>query len=400
MGNSAQSPSGSASFVSGFPASNVDAVMPEPEYYFTSGEIVANASRPNKDGYALAYSNATFPGMSGGPVLNEQGEMIGIHGRGERAERLQNSQVRNDIAVLKTEFNYAIPINTFLSLAPQINKNLALRIPSPSVLSAPKADDFFLQADEKYERRDYNGAIADYDQAIRLDPKYALAYNGRGAARRELGDNEGAITDYDQAIRLNPKDAVAYANREFVRKLGNNKKAIADYDQAIRLNPKDAVAYVGRGAARNELGDWDGAISDLTQAIRLDPKNALAYYYRGNVRSELGDKVGAITDLDQAIRLNPNDPIHYLASLYDYRGQVRSNSGDKKRAIVDYGEAIRLKPKDAWPYYNRGIVRSDLGDKVGAITDLQKAAALLKNKGSQKNYQVALKRLQQIINGR
>jgi tetratricopeptide (TPR) repeat protein len=333
MGNSAQSPSGSASFVSGFPASNVDAVMPEPEYYFTSGEIVANASRPNKDGYALAYSNATFPGMSGGPVLNEQGEMIGIHGRGERAERLQNSQVRNDIAVLKTEFNYAIPINTFLSLAPQINKNLTLRIPSPSVLSAPKADDFFLQADEKYERRDYNGAIA-------------------------------------------------------------------DYDQAIRLNPKDAVAYVGRGAARNELGDWDGAISDLTQAIRLDPKNALAYYYRGNVRSELGDKVGAITDLDQAIRLNPNDPIHYLASLYDYRGQVRSNSGDKKRAIVDYGEAIRLKPKDAWPYYNRGIVRSDLGDKVGAITDLQKAAALLKNKGSQKNYQVALKRLQQIINGR
>jgi S1-C subfamily serine protease len=75
-GDSAQNPSGSASFVSGFPASNVNAVISDPEYYFTSGEIVANASRPNKDGYALAYSNATFPGMSGGPVLNEQGELI------------------------------------------------------------------------------------------------------------------------------------------------------------------------------------------------------------------------------------------------------------------------------------------------------------------------------------
>ncbi|NJM74590.1 MAG: trypsin-like peptidase domain-containing protein [Acaryochloridaceae cyanobacterium RU_4_10] len=79
MGDSAQSPSGSASFVAGFPGTTE--VRSEPEYYFTSGKIAANGSRPNKDGYALAYSNPTLPGMSGGPVLNEQGELIGIHGQ-------------------------------------------------------------------------------------------------------------------------------------------------------------------------------------------------------------------------------------------------------------------------------------------------------------------------------
>jgi S1-C subfamily serine protease len=103
MGDSNQSPSGSASFVAGFPGTTE--VRSEPEYYFTSGEIAANGSRRNKDGYALAYSNPTLPGMSGGPVLNEQGELIGIHGRAEKVEKLQNSQLSNNIYVLKIEFN-------------------------------------------------------------------------------------------------------------------------------------------------------------------------------------------------------------------------------------------------------------------------------------------------------
>jgi S1-C subfamily serine protease len=234
MGDSAQNPSGSASFVAGFPGTTE--VRSEPEYYFTSGEIATNGSRPNKEGYALAYSNPTLPGMSGGPVLNEQGELIGIHGRAENAAVPQNAKLRDDIYVLKTEFNYAIPINTFLSLAPQVNKNLALRTPSPSISSAPKADDFFLQADEKLKRGDYKGAIADYDQAIRLNPKLAPAYNNRGWLRDELGDKQGAIADYDQAIRLDPKFAVAYGNRGFIRKaLGDRQGAIADLQKAATL---------------------------------------------------------------------------------------------------------------------------------------------------------------------
>jgi S1-C subfamily serine protease len=234
MGDSTQNPSGSVSFVAGFPSTTE--VRTEPEYYFTSGEIAANGSRPNKDGYALAYSNPTLPGMSGGPVLNEQGELIGIHGRAERAERLQNSQFRDDIAVLKTEFNYAIPINTFLTLAPQVNKTLALRTPSPSVSSAPNADDFFLQATAKNNIRDWKGAITDLDQAIRLNPKFARAYSNRGTSRYKLGDKQGAIADYTQAIRLNPKTTFAYYNRGLIRNaLGDKQGAIADYQKAADL---------------------------------------------------------------------------------------------------------------------------------------------------------------------
>jgi tetratricopeptide (TPR) repeat protein len=359
MGDSAQSPSGSASFVAGFPGTTE--VRSEPEYYFTSGEIAANGSRPNKDGYALAYSNPTLPGMSGGPVLNEKGELIGIHGRAERAEKLQNSQLSDDTYVLKTEFNYAIPINTFLTLAPQVNKTLALRTPSPPVSSAPKADDFFLQADEKHKEGDLKGAISDYDQAIKLNPKSALAYVGRGAVRYVLGDKQGANTDYNQAISLDPKMAVAYGLRGGYRNSSGDKQgAIEDFDQAIRLDPKYAFPYFNRGAARYTLGDKQGAIADLNQAISLDPKYVFAYVIRGRIRHSLGDK---------------------------------------QRAIKDFDQAIRLKPKYATAYYNRGKTRSELGDKQGAIADFQKAATLFKAQGYEKNHQRVLKYLQQ-INGR
>ncbi|MCG9889945.1 MAG: tetratricopeptide repeat protein [Thermosynechococcaceae cyanobacterium MS004] len=370
IGDSAQSPSGSTSFVAGFPGTNE--VGTEPEYYFTSGEIAANGSRPHKDGYTLAYSNQTLPGMSGGPVLNEQGEVIGIHGRGERADLLQNPRLRNDIAVLKTEFNYAIPINTFLALAPQVNKTLALRIPSPSVPSAPKADDFVLQADEKYNTGDLKGAIADLGQAIRLDPKSAVAYRNRGFVRNELGDKQGAIADYGQAIRVDPKNAVTYANRGNVRRaLGDKQGAIADLDQAIRLDPKFAVAYNNRGFFRNELGDKQGAIADYDQAIRLNPKFAGTYANRGRLRYQLGDKQGAITDYDQAIRLDPKSAVAYAN-----RGNVRRGLGDKQGAIADYDQAIRLDPKSAVAYRNRGFVRNQLGDKQGAIADYDQAIRL------------------------
>ncbi len=461
MGDSAQSRSGSASFVAGFPV--VTEVRSEPTFYFTPGEIAANASRPLKDGYALAYNNPTLPGMSGGPVLNAQGELIGIHGRAEAAERLQNSQVSQDIYVLKTELNYAIPINTFLSLAPQVNSTLAFKTPSSSISAVPKADDFFLQAEGKSRKGDLKGATSDLDQTIRLDPKYVVAYNNRGIIRAESGDLKGAIADFDQAIRVAPKSAVAYNNRGFARHtLGDDPGAIVDYDQAIRLDPKSALTYFNRGFARNELGDKQGAISDYDQTIRLDPKYVIVYVNRGNIYFQLGNRQAAITDYDQAILLDPKNALAFanranvrvalgyntgafddyaqaisldskLASAYNNRGLLRFGLGDLKGSIADYDQAIRLKPKLAGTYINRGNARAgsgdkqgaiadydqaiklnpklaaayngrgrsryELGDKQGAISDLNEAAVLYKANGNEKRYQSVLIKLQQ-INGR
>ncbi|MCG9891774.1 MAG: tetratricopeptide repeat protein [Thermosynechococcaceae cyanobacterium MS004] len=106
---------------------------------------------------------------------------------------------------------------------------------------------------------------------LRFTPLFfdAQSYN-RGNTRRALGDKQGAIADYDQAIRLNPKDAEAYNNRGVTRRaLGDNQGAIADYEEAIRLAPKDAAAYVNRGNIRSQLEDKQGAIIDLQTAASL-----------------------------------------------------------------------------------------------------------------------------------
>jgi tetratricopeptide (TPR) repeat protein len=89
------------------------------------------------------------------------------------------------------------------------------------------------------EGRYPNGAMADYTQAIKLDPKGVGAYLGRGNVRYVKGNLNGAMADYNQAIRLNPQFAAAYNNRGNVKERKRDLNgAMADYNQAIKLNPQ------------------------------------------------------------------------------------------------------------------------------------------------------------------
>jgi tetratricopeptide (TPR) repeat protein len=118
----------------------------------------------------------------------------------------------------------------------------------------------------------YDQAIADYTQAIRLDPNYAAVYNNRGNAYDDKGDNDRAIADYTQAIRLDPNYASAYygrGNAYYMKK--DYDRAIADYTQAIRLDPNDAKAYYNRGATYYDQKDYDRAIADFEAALKINP---------------------------------------------------------------------------------------------------------------------------------
>jgi tetratricopeptide (TPR) repeat protein len=110
---------------------------------------------------------------------------------------------------------------------------ISAKVPSITVAAEPKAEDFFIQGHEKYEKGDYQGAVAAFTQAIMLNPNDAQAYYNRGIARSSLGDKQGEIADYNQALRINPNYAKAYYNRGVARSdLGDKQGAVADYDQA------------------------------------------------------------------------------------------------------------------------------------------------------------------------
>jgi tetratricopeptide (TPR) repeat protein len=368
LGDSATSSRGTSCYVAGFPSTGY--ALTQPIYSFTKGELAANSNRPLADGYALMYNNSTLRGMSGGPVLNDRGEVIGIHGRGVEASAKQ-SDINPDIAVIKTEYNLGIPINTFLTLAPKVNSNLALRAPAP-VPQGPKADDFFLQAEQKSKNSDYQGAIKDYDQAIALNPQYAEAYASRGDARGSLSDYQGAQEDVDRAIALNPKLPEVYMTRGNIRVgLSDFQGALKDTNQAIALNPKSADAYTTRANVRGSLSDFQGALKDANQAIALNPKSANAYTTRAYARGYLSDFQGALKDAEQAIVLNPKS-----VGAYVTRANIRAGLSDFQGALKDAEQAIALNPKSVGAYIARATFRSYLSDYQGSLKDAEQAIAL------------------------
>jgi tetratricopeptide (TPR) repeat protein len=387
IGDSAKISEGMTSYVSGFPIKT--AAITEYIYTFTEGTISANATNALEDGYALVYSNRTLPGMSGGPVLDNEGQLIGIHGRADTqnqaAEETMNVGIR-----IKTGFNLGIPIRKFLSIAARTMPQLGFEMPSLlAVIQPAKADNFYLQGISKTQQGDLLGAVSDYDQALRLNPDYTDAYYNRGLVRYKSGNLQGAVSDFNQAIRLNSKFEDAFYNRGLARhELGDTQGAISDYDQAIKRSKKDAAAFYNRGLVRYQAGDPKGAVLDFGQAISLNPDFSQAYYNRGVISHDFGNPQGAISDFTQAIRLNPNDPDGYYN-----RGAVRHETKDYSGAIADYSQAIYLNPNYARAYLNRGVAHSYRGEIAEAKIDFQKSAELAQIQGNQVLYQQSLERL-------
>ena len=123
----------------------------------------------------------------------------------------------------------------------------------------------------------------------------------RGIEKAKNGDLDGALVDFDRAVKANPKDDAPYYNRAQAKRLKKDTAgAIADYTKAIELGSQNPAAYNNRGNARAENNDRDGAIADYTRAIELKPDYARAYYNRAMVKKEKGDATGAAADFKTA----------------------------------------------------------------------------------------------------
>jgi tetratricopeptide (TPR) repeat protein len=218
----------------------------------------------------------------------------------------------------------------------------------------------------------YNEAIAEYLQAIALDPNYAAPHNGLGNVYSKTGRYDKAIVEYKQTIALEPKFALPHNGLGNVfRHLGRYDEAIAKYQRAIVLDPKDALPHNGLGNVYGQSGRYDEAIANFQQAITLDPKDALPHNGLGNVYRQLGRYDEAIAEYQQAIALDPK-----YAAPHNGLGNIYRQLDRCDEAIAEYQQAIALDPKYAAPHNGLGNVYRQLDRYDDAIAAYQQAIAL------------------------
>ncbi|MCP9877927.1 tetratricopeptide repeat-containing serine protease family protein [Cyanobium sp. A2C-AMD] len=359
---------GNPIWVSGFPLPS--SAVPTRLMRFIKGDVIANATVAIPDGYQLLYDNQTLPGVSGGAVLNAQGQLVGIHGKAEKADQISESRGK----AVATGTNQGVPISYYKQYT------LGESIVASSTQSTT-ADDFLAQAAlilskglfrDTNSEQDALNVISLAESALRLNPNSSDAYSFRARGRLTIGQNKGAIEDVTKALSLNPSNWIAlFARGNAKAALEDLQGAIDDFSQVIAISPQYDFAYSNRGTIRGELGDKQGAIADYSQAISLNPQHGEHYFNRGNFRDDLGDKQGAITDYSQAISLNPKD-----SKVYFNRGFVRYELGDMQGAVNDYSQALAFNNNDADAYNNRANARLALSDNYGACSDYKTSASL------------------------
>jgi tetratricopeptide (TPR) repeat protein len=246
------------------------------------------------------------------------------------------------------------------------------------------------------------------------EPKTADAFSRRGAARASRNDLPGAIADFTQAIALDPKNPAYLRQRAFAYDKTDAQKALDDLGHALVLDPNDEEALIARSEIRLGLRADDdesvpaGLTADLDTAARVaaqaaDARLELAHLYEaaGNREAAIGqydlwiaahpvdnripsalngrcwarailghDLDQAEADCSRALRLQPGNP-----DINDSRALVYFKKGDLAHALHDYNAALKADAKLASSLYGRGLIEIRQGKAAQGAVDIAAAKA-------------------------
>ncbi len=273
-------------------------------------------------------------------------------------------------------------------------------------------EEYYYRGLEKNKAKDYEGAINDYTESIKLNPS-VKSYIERGYSKVELDDITGAISDFQRAIEIDPKNSEAYyglgyykyfnqdyygslsafeSRNENIDLTGNSNDLYVQFLMSKSLFAKDvfdqsfnkidrliknkdlasvlddniilAQIYDLRGEIYTQKDSLSVAMLDYEKAAELAPEVALYQERIGDTYLKMNEFDKAIDFYNKAIQLDKNK-----ITVYEYRAYAYEKKEDYFSALFDMNEAIKLAPEEAYYYYKRGEYKIKTNDKKGACDD-------------------------------
>jgi len=294
------------------------------------------------------------PGSSGSPVVNMQGQVIGV----------ATLQVTGGQSV-----NFAIPSERIAqlhrsALAPNAQAmSLSELVVATSRDKRAKAVQSFRDGLSFLSKDDCEKALPYFQQATDSDSGYAEAWAQTGFCNEKLGRHADAIEASKKALSIRPS-AESYFNLGLANYyLKQYRESEAAYRQSIKLDPYNAAdAYYALGLTYRDWGKPDDEIGAYKHANRLKPDYSAAFeilVLRYMTAKRFGD---AIETFKQLSLLKPGD-----ANTQDYLGEAYIESKQLNEASEAFKQAIRLKPDFGKAYFNLGKTYLAQGNKDAAV---------------------------------
>jgi tetratricopeptide (TPR) repeat protein len=248
-------------------------------------------------------------------------------------------------------------------------------------------------------KADWDRAIADYDEALKLNPKFAGAYAGRAAANLRKGNIDRALPDLNEGLRLDPKSpGIHNVFGYYYNKKGDHERALTEVSEALRLYPQYLYAFSNRGEIYESKGEYTKALADFRMALSLDPdKKQIGGREAAEGIARIEQKLAAVAGPDwttcsrapdredgipacmrliSAKKLGSAD----LAQAYVWRGVAYLRfKGDYDLGLADFNEGLRLDPKIVAAYAGRAASYIRKGNLDLALKDLNEGLRLNPN---------------------